>query len=290
MKRLKHIIKRIFSIIGRNEMLILPGNIAFFIVLSIIPIILLVCFILSLFSVPISIADYMKGVVPQSVIDLLVPFFSKGLTLNVGIFTIVGLILASNGPDSIIIASNELYGIKQQKYLNRRIKAIFMTIILVVLVVLVAVLLAFGNNILKSILSLEVFENASSIVYPIIKILKWPLSFILIFYSVKLIYTLCPSEHIPSMYMAKGSMFTTIGWICVTAIYSYYVNNFASYDAIYGSLSSIIILMMWIFILSYILVIGMVINSTSYEYHKLKENESIKEKEEEINKEEVSNK
>lgn len=265
MQRFKDAVKKILSIISRNEMLTLPGNIAFFLVLSIIPIILLICFVASLFSISISVTDYIKGVVPQSVVELLIPFFSKGLTLNIGLFMIIGLILASNGPHSIIIASNELYGIKQKNYLNRRIKAIFMTIILVMLIVLIAISLAFGNNILKWILGMPIFVDMASSIYPILAFLKWPVGFILIFYTVKLIYTMCPDAHIPSAYMSKGAMFTTIGWILATAVYSYYVNNFASYDAFYGSLSSIVILMMWIFFLSYILVVGIAINATTYE-------------------------
>ena len=68
--------------------------------------------------------------------------------------------------------------------------------------------------------------------------------------------------------MNRGAIFTTLGWILVTAIYSYYVAHFSKYDIFYGSLSNIIILMMWIYILSYILVLGIAINSNYYEMAK----------------------
>ena len=65
--------------------------------------------------------------------------------------------------------------------------------------------------------------------------------------------------------MTRGAVFTALGWILVTAIYSYYVSHFANYDIFYGSLSNLIIMMIWIYILAYILVIGIAINVETYE-------------------------
>ena len=65
--------------------------------------------------------------------------------------------------------------------------------------------------------------------------------------------------------MTRGAVFTSLGWILVTAIYSYYVNHFANYDIFYGGLSNLIIMMMWIYIIAYIFVIGIAINVETYE-------------------------
>ena len=59
-------------------------------------------------------------------------------------------------------------------------------------------------------------------------------------------------------------MFTTIGWILITTIYSYYANNIAHYDLFYGNISNLVVLLIWIYILSYIFVVGIGINITEY--------------------------
>ena len=64
-------------------------------------------------------------------------------------------------------------------------------------------------------------------------------------------------------------MFTTISWTISTAIFSYYVSHFSHYDIFYGSLSSVVVLMIWIYFISYILVIGISINVK--EYHEKEE-------------------
>ena len=69
-----------------------------------------------------------------------------------------------------------------------------------------------------------------------------------------------------SKHTNKGAIFTTISWIVVIQIYSYWVTHFSNYDIFYGSLSNIVILMLMTYIISYILVIGIAINVKSYEY------------------------
>ena len=81
---------------------------------------------------------------------------------------------------------------------------------------------------------------------------------------IKLIFTLAPDSIIKSKVTNKGAFFTSIAWLISTFIYSYYVQHFSHYDIFYGSLSNIIVMMMWIYILSCSLVIGIAINVQHY--------------------------
>lgn len=268
MKILKEYLKKLFNIINKDEMKILPGHLSFFLVLSIIPCITLFGIICSLFSVSINdIISLFSNIVPKEAVKLLESFIvtsSKGG--YIGLYFVVGFLLASNGAYSVIITSNTLYNIKHASYLEGRIKALFLTIILMFLFLFVLVVLAFGNVILKMILHLEMFDNMANTIYHLFVYLKWPVAFLVILMLVKLLYKLAPDKKIKSKYVNKGSVFTTIGWLFVTAIYSFYANNIVNYGVFYGSLSSIIILMIWIYIISYIFVVGIAINVNNYNY------------------------
>ncbi len=270
-QRVKNILTKLYHIIRKPEMLILPGNLAFFLVLSVFPIIILIGLIASTFSLSLdSIVEFMNENLPRQISDIITTFISgKGIDFNVGFFTITAFILASNGPHSIIVTSNTLYNFEQGSYLNRRIKALILTILLVLLFIFIIVVLAFGNIIVKAIFEIGILKNLSSFAYSMFVYLKWPIAFFIIFFSIKLLYTIAPDYNIPSRYVNKGAIFTTLGWILTTAIYSYYVTHFSKYDIFYGSLSNIIILMMYIYFLSYILVLGIAINSSSYEMLKI---------------------
>jgi len=64
-----------------------------------------------------------------------------------------------------------------------------------------------------------------------------------------------------------GAFVTTVGWIIFTAIFGYYISFFGRYDIIYGGLSSIIILLIWFYVISFILMLGIVINTLKYNKH-----------------------
>ena len=270
-QRVKNILTKLYNIIRKPEMLILPGNLAFFLVLSVFSIIILIGLIASTFSLSLdSIVAFINENLPRQISDIITTFISgKGIDFNVGFFTVTAFVLASNGPHSIIVTSNTLYNFEQGSYLNRRIKALILTILLVLLFIFIIVVLAFGNIIVKAIFEIGILKNLSSFAYSMFVYLKWPIAFFIIFFSIKLLYTIAPDYNIPSRYVNKGAIFTTLGWILTTAIYSYYVTHFSKYDIFYGSLSNIIILMMYIYFLSYILVLGIAINSSSYEMLKI---------------------
>lgn len=270
-QRVKNILTKLYNFIRKPEMLILPGNLAFFLVLSVFPIIILIGLIASTFSLSLdSIVAFINENLPRQIFDIITTFIiGKGIDFNVGFFTVTAFVLASNGPHSIIVTSNTLYNFEQGSYLNRRIKALILTILLVLLFIFIIVVLAFGNIIVKAIFEIGILKNLSSFAYSMFVYLKWPIAFFIIFFSIKLLYTIAPDYNIPSRYVNKGAIFTTLGWILTTAIYSYYVTHFSKYDIFYGSLSNIIILMMYIYFLSYILVLGIAINSSSYEMLKI---------------------
>lgn len=276
MEKLKSYLKKLFQIVSMHEMRILPGNLAFFLVLSVMPLITLVGVICS--TLPVSVVDIsnmLNDFLPKGIISVLEPFFTaSGDTSHMIILLIIGFVVASNGAHAIILASNTLYKTEGRNYVVRRIKAFFLTIILMLMFVFALVVLAFGNIILKFILSLEVFSYISFDIYSLFILLKWPTAFIVMFCLIKAMYTMAPDKKVSSMYVNKGALFTTAGWLLVTAIYAFYANNIANYNRFYGGLSNIAILMIWIYLISYVFVLGIAIN-TSY-YGLEGEKESIK--------------
>ncbi len=268
MKRVKKYINRILNIIGRPEVRILPGQIAFFVVLSAVPLIALISSLGSMLSVSLDgLLNMFTDTVPEAVMNILEPAFT-GPSFTAGFSIILGFIVASNGTHSIILASNLLFKIETKDYLRRRIKAFFMLFVLVLLFFFIVVILGFGNVILKMVLSLEFLKQISKYVYTIFILLKWPTAIILIFFMVKLLYTMALDQNIPSKYMNKGAVFTTCCCLVITALYSYYASNFANYSKFYGNLANIVVLMIWVYILAYILVIGIAINSDNYNVEK----------------------
>lgn len=268
MNRLKENFKKLFNIISSPSMAYLPGNLAFFLVLSLFPILTLIGVIASKFSISItSFINAINTALPTNVADVLSSYVvGKGFNTNIGIFMIIGFFLASNGAKAIIIASNSLYGFPNADYFTRRFKAIILIIIILLLFIFMLGFLAFGNHLLNLVVSQISDRSLAILVRNLFLTLKWPFAIFIIFFNVKLIYTIAPDWKVMSKHTTKGAAFTTLAWIVVVQLYSYWVTHFSHYDLFYGSLSNIVVLMLMTYIISYILIIGIAINVHAYEY------------------------
>ena len=261
--KVKRYLKKLIKVLRKPEMNILPGNMAFYFVLALIPLLTIIILIASCFSISIDlVADLVKDIFPSQVSDTIVALISgKGFDSNIGIFNIVAFAVATNGTYSIITASNTLYKVEENDMLKDRIKSVLILIIIVILLFFLLLVPILGGQILSLLESIEIFDGSLMFIYDLI---KWPISFLIIYFNIKLIYAISPSKQIPSNETTYGAFFTTVIWVISTGIFSYYVTNFAKYDILYGNLSTIIMLMIWMYVLCYVFVLGMAINATKY--------------------------
>lgn len=268
--RTKRMLKSIFNVIKKPEMRILPGQLSFFFLMSLIPLVALIGAIASSFHISLStLEDIFAISIPVAVKEALGLFtIGKSVGVNMVVFYISAFILASNGTHSMIIASNSIYKFKDKDYLSRKLKAIMMTFILVLLLTFLLVVPVFGDFIVGLVEKALGASTSTKVINIFYQIFKYPISLMFIFISIKLLYTMAPDKKIESSTTTKGAIFTTVIWIVASEIYSIYIGVFNKYDLFYGSVANILILMLWIYILSYVFVLGMALNANTYEKEK----------------------
>lgn len=271
-QEMKNFFHRVLDTVNKPEMRILPGQLAFFLVLSIIPLVALIATIASSFFISMdSLVDLINTTFPRDAAELINQAIGgKDLNLNIVIFYFSAFILASNGPHSMIIGSNLLYKVEDKSLIRRRMKAFLMTVVLVLLFVFLLVVPVFGDRIISMIIELVDKESITSFIRVTYSFLKYPISLFFIFFCVKLLYIMAPDKHISSKYTTYGALFTTITWILSTEVYSFYVEVFAKYNLLYGSIANLIILLLWVYLLSYVFVFGMALNASGGEHEKKK--------------------
>ena len=158
------------------------------------------------------------------------------------------------------MAANNIYG-GARNFVQEIIKSLIITILLIMLFLFSIIILILGEKILELLSNIPEISFISNNILNSINLLRWPISLFIIFFTIKLIYTLTPNKKISSKSVNKGSLFTTVSWIIITYIYSFYVTHYASYNDYYGSASNLVILMLWVYLISQIFVMGMIINS-----------------------------
>lgn len=285
MKKIKEFIINIYNIMNKPEMLTLPSTLAYYFVLAIVPIITFLLLIATSFNLSTNfIVSFIEENFSKDVMNLITPMVT-GYNFSMGfiVYLLIAFFIVSNGCDSIIIASNMIFNIENKNYIKRRIKAFIMTFLLFILFTFMLIVPIFGEQILN-LASMVGFNNrivdALKMLYPVLNV---PITILIMYFAIKLIYVIAPDEKIKGRDVTKGALFTASLWVISTFIYSYYIKNFATYNLYYAGLSNIVILMVWFYILAFVFVMGLSFNYQSVnENIELTNNIKLKEIEEKV--------
>lgn len=266
MKKLKLELKEFYEnfkkVLFKPEMAILPGQLAYFFVLAIVPTITLISYEAALLNLSTDVIyDFIGSAFSSDIASMLLATTSSS-EKGIGFFlvVIVGYFIASNGPASIIITSNTIYGEKQEGFFRRRLKALIMTFVLVLLFIFMLIVPVFGTKIIELFKFVDLNSNVTDNVSMIITFLQGPITWLIMYFFIKILYTMAPNKKVRSKNVGYGALFTTFSWVIITYIYSYYINNLAHYTTFYGGLANIVILMFWFYLLAYAFTIGMALN------------------------------
>ncbi|MBQ6498042.1 MAG: YihY/virulence factor BrkB family protein [Bacilli bacterium] len=281
MKKARELVGKVFNLLMKPEMRILPGHLAFYLVMTIIPLLALLVTLAAALSIStetirITLADTIPAEV-LSVLDVIVA--GNGINFNIVVFYFSAFLLASNGTYSMINISNEIYKVEPRDAISRRLKAILMIFILVGLFLFLIVVPVFGSTLFEIIRASTGSAGTVTFFQKMLIILKYPLILVVLYINIKAMYVIAPDRDVPSSSTKIGAAFTTIGWILATEIFAFYIERFARYDVFYGSISNVLVLLLWVYLLAYIYVFGMVINASEYK------NEMKKEEKKELKKE-----
>lgn len=235
---------------------------AYFIMLSFIPILMLL-FTLLQFT-PLHKADVLSlfvGVFPSSidplVISIVDEIYGKSGTL-ISISAIIVLWTAGKGITAIIQGLNSVFDVKETRnYLVLRIYGAFYTVLMILAILLLLVLVVFGNKIQTNFLSN--IPLIGSITGAILK-KRYVISICLLVLIFAVIYHFMPNTRIRFKYQLPGAVFTAASWSAFSFGFSVYVDYFSNMSNMYGSLTTVIIVMLWLYMCMYIMLIGAVIN------------------------------
>lgn len=250
-------LKEIIEIIKKPEMGILPGQLAFFILLSLVPIITLIGYAAGLFNINMdTIVELLNDVFPAGAKELVPYITGNTIDLTLALVLIWIFYLASNGFNTVIVISNQIYGINKSNWFKRRIKAIFMTLVTVILFLLLLIMPAYGSKLLEFIPGIHIHDA----IITAYQTFKLPITWLLMFVYIRTVYEIAPDRVRKNSHLNTGALFTSVCWVVITIIYTNYTSNLDTYNLFYGALSGIATLMIWLYFMSFVFVIGLCLN------------------------------
>lgn len=240
-------------------------SVAFSLTLSIFPFIL---FILTLLPyTPINkgqILEFIAEAIPGGIFDFINDTVNDILSHKrqelLSFSVIFALYAATNGMATLIVSFNSTYRLAEKRsFLRLRLVALLLTMI-VAFVLFVAIAVLIVGNILLGWLSKEGWIN-SDLLYWSIVLLKYFTVFTVFFLAVGFIYYIAPASRRKWRFFSLGSISASALIILSTNAFSFYLNNFAAYNKLYGSIGTLIALMIWIYLVSFILLLGLEMNA-----------------------------
>lgn len=236
---------------------------AYFFMLCMIPIILLLLTLVQ--YTPVTKADVMTAVVqvfPSSVNSLIVSIVNQVYNQSTGIIpvtVIVALWSAGKGVLAMTSGLNSIYGCSETRtYVFLRIRATLYTVLFIVVIILLLVLSVFGNTLNIFISSHVEFLQPVSDWLIARRIVITPI--VLMGFSL-LIYKFLPNRKDTFRRQIPGSVFAALGWMVVSWVFSVYVDIFQGFSDMYGSLTTIVLIMLWLYFCMYSILLGGEVNN-----------------------------
>lgn len=256
---------------NRHRISIHAAQVAFFIIVSFLP--FLMFFITLLKHTPISEAvllTVIQKLIPGSLSSLVTSWLgesyaSSGTVLSVTVIS--ALWAGSKGFSSIAYELEDIYeGEERRSFLSRRLHSILDTILFTVMIIVSMILLVYGNQLIQLINHYIPFiENLTLLLF----LLRSALSLFLFVLYFTFIYYFIPKRHSTIRAEVPGAILAAFLWIAFSYLYSFYVDTWGSVSSIYGSLTSIVLLMLWLYFCITFIFFGALLNKYLQTHGKL---------------------
>ncbi|MCD4772346.1 MAG: YihY/virulence factor BrkB family protein [Bacteroidales bacterium] len=260
-----------FKGINQSSLISRANSLSFTFLLGIFPAILFIFTLIPYFPV-----ENLEGIILQSIanalpedtynvvkdtIEGIVQQHNGGL-LSLGFF--LSIYFSANGMLGVIKAFNRTsHTIESRTFFKIRFISVVLVFIVTILIILASSLLI-GTSIFVNYLA----DNniiKGEIIYILINIGKWLITLIMGFTAISSIYYLAPANRKNFKFISAGSTLATILSLLFIFGFNFYINNFAQYNKLYGSIGTLIILMLWINLNAIVLLIGFELNASIYD-------------------------
>lgn len=261
---IKNKIVNIARTIARDNVYMYAAQASFYIIISSIPFIMMLLS-LAKFILPVSESDIMIIAAPF-LPEVVLPYFEN--IIHEIFFKVSGSVISLSAISSIWTASRGIQAIergtrnvyhspRRPMILGDILASILYTFTFIFIMILFLTAFVFGNSIINF---LELKSGIWHFIFSRTAWLKWIFSFILLTLSFSLIYMTFSGKRLRPKNHVHGAIFTTTVWMLFSFLFSFYIENFANYSYIYGSLAALVLIMLWVYCCMIIFLIGGEIN------------------------------
>ncbi len=247
------LVTRASSIAFNMLMALLPASIFLFTLIPFIPIPNFQQELIRLFEniLPSNAFNFLE----TTIIDI-VTHKSGGLLLFMFIATVI---FSTNGIHAVIHAFVvSAHSFKSRSWVNQRKISVYLLLIVIFMIAIAGFLVIFGKTALDRLVAIHIIKRHFVIYFLIF--LRWVVVFLLLFLAISFLYYFAPAKKTGFKFFSPGSTLATLLFILTSLGFSAYVNNFGQYNKLYGSIGTLMVILLWLYLNSIAILIGFELN------------------------------
>ena len=258
--------KRVWSEFSEDEVSDRAAALAYYFLFALFPALLFMTALLGLLPIPNlmdRLMDYVSQALPGDAASIIEKTLGEivagagGGLLSIGVLG--ALWAGSNGMSSIMSALNVAYDVKETRpWWKAKLLAIGLTLGFSVFILSALILIVFGPKIGETVAGWVGLGAVFTFVWNIVSI---PIVMVLVAIGIGLVYYLAPAVEQHWRWVTPGSAVALVLWLVASFALRFYVTNFANYNATYGSIGGVILLMLWLYLSGMALLLGAEVNS-----------------------------
>lgn len=262
----KELLRRTWVEIQRDDVLGLAAQLSYYLVLSVFPALVCLIALASLFPLQNLTEDttrLLSPFVPTSAVELVADFMMRiGESRDTGVFS-AGLLVALWSASAPMVAisnvMNRAYGVSESRpWWKVRLLAIGLSVGLALFTLVSFTLVVFGPQLADL---LAGWFGLSAVFVWTWKFLQWPLVVVLVSLAIAGIYHFAPDVERSWIWVTPGAALATVLWLAGSLGFRYYAVNFGSYEATYGAIGGMMLLLMWFYVSAIAVLLGAELNA-----------------------------
>jgi membrane protein len=174
---------------------------------------------------------------------------------------VLALFFSTNGVNSLIDAFNQtVHKIETRTFIKQQLISVALVLIVSIIVGIAIVLITIGPHFLRFLAENGILKGV--LILYMISSLRWLIIVAMFLFAFSFLYYLAPAGENKFRFISAGSMLSTILTIAASVAFNYYVNNFSRYNTLYGSIGTLMIIMIWINFNALAVIIGFELNAS----------------------------
>lgn len=248
-----------------HSVAIQSAALAFYLLFTVFPLLIFFSSLLGLLHLDLaSILSDASKLLPTEVLNLLemyLTYVGKSPSVRLLLFGLFfSIYFPMRATNSLMRAVRTAYHLGPPRgALSHLLKTLMYTVMLIVTIVLTLVLMTVGDLALSYAIEHFGLPVEAAVLWTR---LRFPVAAVLMYFALYLLYAMPQDARMPRKNLFPGVLAALVGWMVASFFFSFYVENFAAYSVLYGSIGAVIVLLMWLYLTATVLVLGAELNGT----------------------------